>query len=76
MSAGRTRNANRVTNRYCSVPQCKNKQSDEISLHLLPKRADLRRQWLHCLKIGKKPAKFTFVCSMHFLKTDYILPGR
>lgn len=77
MDFGLSRKNSKVSNRYCTVPQCKNKQSTNVSLHLLPEKDDARRrEWIRVLRYGKKPPKNCFVCSDHFTKNDFILPGK
>ena len=73
---GKTLKNNKVANKYCSVFGCKSYISGEISLHKLPENDLVRREkWIKALKMGKIP-KNTFVCSNHFTKEDYFLPGK
>ncbi len=55
----------------CLVFGCNKKQynSDE-SFHSLPKTPSRKQQWLHILKSGKKPSKYSRVCSAHFAPED------
>uniref|UniRef100_A0A6P7FBV9 Uncharacterized protein LOC114328444 n=1 Tax=Diabrotica virgifera virgifera TaxID=50390 RepID=A0A6P7FBV9_DIAVI len=62
------------SNRYCSVPQCQSRSSEDISLFLFPKLKKLQKRWTDVLKIGKKVSPYMYVCSLHFLSSDLILP--
>ena len=64
---------NTKSRRYCSVPQCSNYITDEISLHYFPKDPNLSQKWKDALKIGKPITKFMSVCREHFTENDYIL---
>ncbi|KAF2896823.1 hypothetical protein ILUMI_09353 [Ignelater luminosus] len=57
---------------YCSVPQCHNYISKTYSMHRFPRDKDLMTKWQLALQIGKPISKYMFVCSEHFLPTDYI----
>ncbi|XP_054719137.1 uncharacterized protein LOC129228478 [Uloborus diversus] len=78
--------SNPFNNRNCCVDNCRSRSSEEnISLHYFPRKNDTiiingerveRRQlWIDNLRISKTVKKHFLVCSKHFLKEDYILPG-
>lgn len=71
---GRTLINNKTANKICSVYDCHSKISREISLHKLP-NDERRSTWIQVLRLGKVPRN-TFICSQHFKKEDYILPGK
>ncbi|KAK9500765.1 hypothetical protein O3M35_001963 [Rhynocoris fuscipes] len=58
------------SNRFCSVPKCKSRSNEEISLFLFPKNKALKNKWAKVLKIGKRVTKYMYVCSLHFLNSD------
>nr|XP_023012459.1 uncharacterized protein LOC111502577 [Leptinotarsa decemlineata] len=61
---------------YCSVKECKNYLSENISLHRFPRDPKLAMQWKIKLKISKPLSKCMCVCSEHFDKEDFTLNTR
>ncbi|KAJ8976841.1 hypothetical protein NQ317_012965 [Molorchus minor] len=57
--------------KFCSVPQCTNYCTKDVSLHNFPNDSKLCQRWKHILKIGKPISKFMYVCSQHFLACDF-----
>ena len=39
-------------------------------------KVNCRKMWERVLKIGKNVTEHMVVCSLHFTKSDYILPGK
>ncbi|XP_067127736.1 uncharacterized protein [Centruroides vittatus] len=65
-----------VNNKYCCVFGCKSKgTSNSVHMHTFPKDKLLRKKWEIKLKLGKQSTKSMYVCSLHFDKDDYYLPG-
>ena len=77
---------------YCAVKGCDSRASNlELRFHLFPKpnkhlvsirnafdkveQVDRLKAWQIALKINKIGSN-TKVCSLHFKKSDYILPGK
>jgi hypothetical protein len=55
----------------CLVFGCKNKQYNcNESFHCLPKTPSRRQQWLHIVKSGKQPSRYSRICSAHFADED------
>lgn len=64
------------SNKCCSVPQCKSRCTNEISLFFFPKEEAMRKRWTDATKIEKRVTQHMQVCSRHFVKNDYILSGK
>ena len=62
----------------CCVPQCTSYHAKDrsLSFHSFPRQEDLRKQWIHVLKLGKKPGVAARVCSKHFESTDIKNTGK
>lgn len=67
------------SNQFCSVFGCnsRSRRNPELRFHNFPNECEhtRRAQWEHNLRIGKKLTKYMMVCSLHFNREDYILPG-
>lgn len=52
----------------CCVANCgvSSKLDPSVSFHVLPKKSELRAQWLKCAKIKESACKKPLVCSRHF----------
>lgn len=61
--------------RYCIVPGCGLKESDGVTLHILPRNVQRRTQWQNICRLPKLPCRCRHVCSQHFKKSDYIMKG-
>lgn len=69
---------------YLNVRQV-DKKNPTLSFHRFPnenlpgdlgiRNAKRKQEWIRVLKIGKKVSNRMPVCSKHFTKDDYILPG-
>ena len=73
----------------CNSKACNN---PDVRFHYFPKlnetfvkiqnhfgeyeKVDRRKMWERVLKIGKNVTDYMQVCSLHFTKNDYILPGK
>lgn len=55
----------------CSVYQCLRRSDNNTILHQFPKEKLARKRWIHVCRISGKISKNFFVCSKHFLPTDY-----
>lgn len=73
----------KLNNTYCCVPQCNSRACKEpnLSFHRFPgetnsRNAKRRKEWIRVLRTGKKISNRMVVCSKHFQKQDYILPGK
>nr|XP_023012461.1 uncharacterized protein LOC111502578 [Leptinotarsa decemlineata] len=64
------------SHRYCSVRECKNYVSDNVSMHSFPQDTNLAKEWKIKLKISKPITKFMCVCSEHFKADDFTLNTR
>ncbi|KAI8431369.1 hypothetical protein MSG28_015903 [Choristoneura fumiferana] len=67
------KNGESNSNKCCSVPQCKSRYTNEISLFFFPKDEAMRKRWTDATKIEKRVTQDMQVCSRHFVKNDYIL---
>ncbi|XP_054716698.1 uncharacterized protein LOC129226126 [Uloborus diversus] len=77
----------KISNRNCCVSKCHSRASRDpkISFHGFPNENETvlvngesvsrRNMWIKILRIDKTVQKYMLVCSKHFLKSDYILPG-
>jgi len=64
-----------INNKYCCVVGCKSKKTKEISIHTFSLKDKHRyRDWQIKLRIGKCVTKTSYVCSLHFLPSDYLFP--
>lgn len=62
---------NYKTHKKCSIRNCENRTTKEISLFELPGKPDsLIQKWFTALRI-KKQTKKMFVCSEHFIPDDF-----
>lgn len=78
VNEGRSRKNSRLSNRVCSLSNCKSRISQDVSLHMFPYNKKLRTKWFQALKkteISTQEKKYLYVCSKHFSKTDYFLPS-
>lgn len=57
----------------CSVPECKSRSTNEITLFHYPKEEAQRKKWTDAIKIDSKITQNMQVCSRHFVKSDYII---
>ncbi|XP_063392245.1 uncharacterized protein LOC134677712 [Cydia fagiglandana] len=57
----------------CSVPECKSRNTNEITLYHYPKEEAQRKKWTDAIKIESKITQNMQVCSRHFVKSDYII---
>ncbi|XP_063371866.1 uncharacterized protein LOC134660096 [Cydia amplana] len=57
----------------CSVPECKSRSTNEITLFRYPKEEAQRKKWTEAIKIESKITQNMQVCSRHFVKSDYII---
>jgi hypothetical protein len=65
-----------ASNRCCCVPQCIYRRPIAStglppSLHTFPLAKTLREQWKVVLRIGKPITSYMFVCSQHFVDSDF-----
>ena len=70
----------------CVAYGCQNRQDERpksevsidripISFHRFPANKDLREQWIKSVKRWKwTPTRYSFICSDHFLMSDYKVP--
>ncbi|XP_048002467.1 uncharacterized protein LOC125239054 [Leguminivora glycinivorella] len=61
------------SNSTCSVPECKSRSTNEITLYRYPKEEAQRKKWTEAIKIESKITPNMQVCSRHFVKSDYII---
>ena len=62
----------------CCVPQCTSYHAKDrsLSFHSFPRKEDLKKQWMHVLKLGKQPGVSARVCSRHFESSDIRNTGK
>lgn len=61
--------------RKCGVFMCNNVSGNEVSMHLLPQKHEIKRrkQWMNNLKLNPRKVCPSFViCSQHFNDSDFI----
>ena len=67
---------NNVMPRYCAVYGCSNNSStssNNISYHTFPTDNEIRQQWIVATKRKNfSPGKFSFLCSDHFISSDFV----
>lgn len=57
----------------CCVPNCHSisNRDKDLMFHKFPKDQRIVKKWLIAIRSGKKPTKYTKICSKHFVDSDY-----
>ena len=62
--------------RFHKFPEYKKSYVKVENKYGMQEMVDRRTQWVNVLRMGKNITPFRRVCSLHFTKDDYFIPGK